>query len=74
MSCPRCQGHLVVEPLPVELVAIVHYSKRFGWLRCVNCGMCLDLTMLRTKQERALARQVKEALASVSPTPVEAHQ
>jgi hypothetical protein len=56
--CPKCSGLFIVEPLPVEVQACAEYSVELGWRRCLNCGLCLDLVMLRNKQERALARQI----------------
>lgn len=42
---------MVVEPLPLALVleAAQEYSKRFGWVRCVNCGEAMDLYMYRRR-------------------------
>lgn len=50
MTCPRCQGLVVVEPLPVEIAMLKEYAvERFGWRRCVNCGDAGDLTMARRR-------------------------
>jgi hypothetical protein len=66
MHCYRCQGFLVVEPLPTALEGIAEYStEKFGWLRCVNCGMGMDLTMYRTKQQASVMQQA-EHCASVA--------
>lgn len=52
MICVRCQGCLVVEPLPLALApeAEQQYNTRFGWLRCLNCGDQLDLYMFRRRE------------------------
>lgn len=49
MTCPRCEGLLVVEPLPPAVEMIIDYSPRFGWLRCLCCGWACDLTMFRNR-------------------------
>ena len=60
MTCERCQGLLVVEPLPLVLEAERYHSKEFGYVRCLNCGDQMDLYIWRRRQrEKEIAKLEK---------------
>jgi hypothetical protein len=43
--CRKCEGLLVHE----RVVGDITEAGSFAWWRCVNCGACVDATIVRNK-------------------------